>query len=169
MPVLPKFVSFEIHDPIISPHDAILNELESEAIWALRECAGAFSRPVLLYSIGKDSTALLHLARKAFAPGPLPFTVLHVDTTWKFGEMIAFRNRLSAEWDVPIQVRTNPAGAAENITPFTRTADEYTRVMKTETLRAALTGTSTSPGIFDVLEVLGREESLARLRDQAST
>ena len=143
-------------------NDDVLNKLEAEAIWALRECAGAFSRPVLLYSIGKDSTALLHLARKAFAPGPLPFTVLHVDTTWKFRDMIAFRARLSREWDVPIRVHTNPAGATDNITPFTRTTDDYTRVMKTEALRAALTD-----GGFDVaIGGARRDEERSRAKER---
>ncbi|MER7504856.1 sulfate adenylyltransferase subunit CysD [Nonomuraea pusilla] len=108
--------------------------LEAEAVHVLREVAGAFRRPVLLYSIGKDSSVLLHLAIKAFAPGRMPFPVLHVDTGWKFREMIAFRDETARRLGLDLRVHTNPEGA----TPFTHGAHEYTRIMKTVTLRRAL-------------------------------
>lgn len=112
----------------------VLDVLEAEAIHILREVAGAFRRPVLLYSIGKDSSVLLHLATKAFAPGRMPFPVLHVDTGWKFREMIAFRDDTARRLGLDLQVRTNP----ERATPFTHGAHEYTRLMKTVVLRQAL-------------------------------
>jgi sulfate adenylyltransferase subunit 2 len=112
----------------------VLDMLEAEAIHVLREVAGAFRRPVLLYSIGKDSSVLLHLAIKAFAPGQMPFPVLHVDTGWKFREMIAFRDETARRLGLDLRVHTNPEGA----TPFTHGAHEYTRIMKTVTLRRAL-------------------------------
>ncbi len=112
----------------------VLDVLEAEAIHILREVAGAFRRPVLLYSIGKDSSVLLHLATKAFAPGRMPFPVLHIDTGWKFREMIAFRDDTARRLGLDLQVRTNP----ERATPFTHGAHEYTRLMKTVVLRQAL-------------------------------
>ena len=112
----------------------VLDVLEAEAIHILREVAGAFRRPVLLYSIGKDSSVLLHLATKAFAPGRMPFPVLHVDTGWKFREMIAFRDDTARRLGLDLQVRTKP----ERATPFTHGAHEYTRLMKTVVLRQAL-------------------------------
>lgn len=115
----------------------VLDELEAEAIWAMRECA-AFSNPVLLYSIGKDSTVLLELARKAFAPGPIPFPVLHIDTGWKFKEMIAFRDRTAKELGLDLRVHSNSEAMKAGVTPFTHGADEYTRIMKTVALREAL-------------------------------
>ena len=120
------------------PALAALADLEAEAIWALRETAAAFRRPVLLYSIGKDSTVLLHLARKAFHPGPIPFPVLHIDTGWKFAEMIAFRDACAARLRLDLRVATNEAGRAEGVAPFTHGSQEYTRVMKTVALREAL-------------------------------
>ena len=89
----------------------LLDSLESEAIWALRETAAAFDNPVLLYSIGKDSGALLHLARKAFYPAPIPFPVLHVDTGWKFRAMIEFRDRVVAEQNLQLIVVRNEEAA----------------------------------------------------------
>jgi sulfate adenylyltransferase subunit 2 len=114
--------------------DTVLDALEAEAIHVLRETAGAFRRPVLLYSIGKDSSVLLHLAAKAFAPGRMPFPVLHIDTGWKFREMIAFRDATAARLALDLRVHTNP----EPVTPFTHGAHEYTRIMKTVALRQAL-------------------------------
>jgi sulfate adenylyltransferase subunit 2 len=116
----------------------VLNVLESEAIEILRETAASFKNPVLLYSIGKDSSALLHLARKAFSPGKMPFTLLHIDTTWKFKEMISFRDKTVRELGLELIVHTNEEGIREGVTPFTRSASEYTRVMKTVALRQAL-------------------------------
>jgi len=118
--------------------DGVLEVLEAEAIHILREAAGAFRRPVLLYSIGKDSSVLLHLATKAFAPGRVPFPVLHIDTGWKFGEMIAFRDATAARLGLDLLVHTNSDGVADAVTPFSHGAHEYTRIMKTVALRQAL-------------------------------
>jgi sulfate adenylyltransferase subunit 2 len=117
---------------------AILKELENESIEILRETAAGFKKPVMMYSIGKDSSVLLHLARKAFYPSPIPFPLLHVDTTWKFKEMISFRDRIVAETKSQLIVHTNQKGVAANINPFNTNASEYTRVMKTVALRQAL-------------------------------
>lgn len=115
-----------------------LDVLEAEAIDILRETAAAFEKPVMLYSIGKDSGVLLHLAAKAFAPAPIPFPLLHVDTTWKFRDMIVHRDTIAKVYGVELIVHTNSEGVEENITPFTSDAQEYTRVMKTVGLRQAL-------------------------------
>lgn len=115
-----------------------LKQLESESIRIIREVAAEFERPVMLYSIGKDSTVLLHLARKAFFPGRLPFPLLHVDTTWKFRDMIAFRNRVAKENEIELIVHSNADGAKNNITPFTYGSKKYTDIMKTQALLQAL-------------------------------
>jgi sulfate adenylyltransferase subunit 2 len=112
--------------------------LEAEAIHILRETAAEFSRPVLLYSIGKDSSVLLHLARKAFYPGPIPFPVVHVDTGWKFREMIAFRDRMAKEIGFELVVHTNQDGVAAGLNPLEHGATNYTDVMKTQALRQVL-------------------------------
>ena len=117
---------------------AILKELENESIEILRETASGFKKPVMMYSIGKDSSVLLHLARKAFYPAPIPFPLLHVDTTWKFKEMISFRDRIVADTKSQLIVHTNQEGVEANINPFNTNASEYTRVMKTVALRQAL-------------------------------
>ncbi|MDR3078334.1 MAG: sulfate adenylyltransferase subunit CysD [Planctomycetota bacterium] len=119
----------------LSPH---LSALEAEAIHIFRETAAGFARPALLYSIGKDSSVLVHLARKAFFPAPVPFPVLHVDTTWKFREMIEFRERKTRELGLRLLVHVNSAGGERNITPFTHGSAGYTDIMKTEALRQAL-------------------------------
>lgn len=116
----------------------ILDVLEAEAVWTLREAAGAFRRPVMLYSIGKDSGVLLHLARKAFHPGPIPFPVMHVDTTWKFRDMIEFRGRTADAYRVDLIVTRNEDAVRDGVSPFTHGAQEYTRLMKTVALRDAL-------------------------------
>jgi sulfate adenylyltransferase subunit 2 len=116
----------------------ILKELENESIEILRETASGFRKPVMMYSIGKDSSVLLHLARKAFYPAAIPFPLLHVDTTWKFKEMISFRDKVIAETKSELIVHTNQAGVESNINPFNTNASEYTRVMKTVALREAL-------------------------------
>jgi sulfate adenylyltransferase subunit 2 len=113
-----------------------LRALEAEAIHVFREVAAQASRPVLLYSIGKDSSVLLHLARKAFYPAPLPFALLHVDTGWKFSQMYAFRDRLAAEPGIELLVHTNVEGRAAGVGPFTHA--DHTDVMKTVALRQAL-------------------------------
>ena len=115
-----------------------LKQLEAESIHVIREVAAEFERPVLLYSIGKDSSVLLHLARKAFFPGPLPFPLLHVDTTWKFRDMIAFRDRVAGELGLDLIVHTNEAGRKAGVTPFTYGSRKYTDVMKTQALKEAL-------------------------------
>ena len=122
----------------MSKISAILKELENESIEILRETAAGFKKPVMMYSIGKDSSVLLHLARKAFYPSPIPFPLLHVDTTWKFKEMISFRDRIVAETKSQLIVHTNQEGVESNINPFNTNASEYTRVMKTVALRQAL-------------------------------
>ncbi len=116
----------------------VLKELENEAIEILRETAAAFKNPVMLYSIGKDSSVLLHLARKAFHPGRIPFKILHIDTTWKFREMIEFRDQTAKDFDLDLLVHTNQDGVREGANPFTLGASEYTRIMKTVALRQAL-------------------------------
>ena len=116
----------------------ILRHLENESIAIFRETASAFRKPVMMYSIGKDSSVLLHLAKKAFYPGRIPFPLLHVDTTWKFKEMISFRDELAAKEDFDLIVHTNQAGVAADINPFNTGISEYIRVMKTVGLREAL-------------------------------
>ena len=115
-----------------------LKQLEAESIHIIREVAAEFEKPVMLYSIGKDSSVLLHIARKAFYPGRLPFPLLHVDTTWKFRDMIAFRNRIAKEYDLDLIVYTNEEGRAANVTPFTYGSKKYTDIMKTQALLQAL-------------------------------
>jgi sulfate adenylyltransferase subunit 2 len=116
----------------------ILKTLESEAIEIFRETAAVFRKPVMMYSIGKDSSVLLHLAKKAFYPGPIPFPLLHIDTTWKFKEMITFRDRIAQESGVNLVVHTNQEGVAAGVSPFTSGISEHTRIMKTVALRQAL-------------------------------
>ena len=120
------------------PYEAVLDELEAEAIHIYRETAAAFRDPVLLYSIGKDSSMLLHLALKAFAPAGLPFPVMHVDTTWKFKEMIAFRDKRVADLGLDMRISTNEEARDEGVSPFTHGTHEYTRIMKTVALRAGI-------------------------------
>lgn len=115
-----------------------LQRLEAESIYILREAAAEFRKPVMLYSIGKDSSVLLHLAMKAFHPGKPPFPLLHVDTTWKFREMIAFRDCRAHELGLDLIVHTNSDGLSQGITPFTHGSARYTDVMKTQALRQAL-------------------------------
>ena len=115
-----------------------LEELEAESIQILRETAASFERPVLMYSIGKDSTVLLHLALKAFWPGKPPFPLLHIDTTWKFREMIAFRDETARRLGVDLRVHTNQEGLAQGVSPVTHGSKVHTDVMKTQALRQAL-------------------------------
>jgi sulfate adenylyltransferase subunit 2 len=115
-----------------------LDRLEAESIDIFREVAAQAEKPVLLYSIGKDSSVLLHLARKAFHPGKLPFPLLHVDTTWKFREMYTFRDRTAAELGLDLIVHINQRGVEQGIGPFTHGSAVHTDVMKTEALRQAL-------------------------------
>jgi sulfate adenylyltransferase subunit 2 len=118
--------------------DSVLRRLEDESIEIFRETAAAFRKPVMLYSIGKDSSVLLHLARKAFAPAPIPFPLMHIDTTWKFREMISFRDETAIEMGFELLVQTNTRGISEGATPFAMGASEYTRIMKTLALREGL-------------------------------
>lgn len=115
-----------------------LDELEAESIHILREVQAAFQHPVMLYSIGKDSAVLLHLLRKAFHPGRPPMPLLHVDTTWKFREMIAFRDRLAASGEFDLLVHINQEGVRQGISPLIHGATVHTDVMKTQALKQAL-------------------------------
>jgi sulfate adenylyltransferase subunit 2 len=115
-----------------------LQELEDEAIFIIREAVAVAEDPVLLYSIGKDSSVLLHLLLKAFAPAKPPVPMLHVDTTFKFKEMIEFRNRIAAQYGLTLHVYTNEEGVKENMNPFDHGSQHYTNVMKTDALKQAL-------------------------------
>jgi len=115
-----------------------LRRLEAESIAIMREVAAEFRKPVMLYSIGKDSSVLLHLAMKAFHPGKPPFPLLHIDTTWKFRDMIAFRDERARELGLELLVHVNPEGVSQDINPFTHGSALYTDVMKTQALRQAL-------------------------------
>jgi sulfate adenylyltransferase subunit 2 len=119
----------------LSPH---LRRLEAESIYILRETVAEFQNPVMLYSIGKDSSVMLHLALKAFYPAKPPFPLLHVDTTWKFREMIAFRDRTAARVGMPLLVHVNVEGLARGVSPVASGSSVHTQVMKTEGLRQAL-------------------------------
>ncbi|MDP2012939.1 MAG: sulfate adenylyltransferase subunit CysD, partial [Actinomycetota bacterium] len=120
------------------PYEAVLDALEAEAIHIYRETAAAFRNPVLLYSIGKDSSVLLHLALKAFAPAAIPFPVMHINTTWKFKEMIEFRDQRVRELNLDMREARNEAAIAEGVDPFTHGTHEYTRIMKTVALREGI-------------------------------
>jgi len=115
-----------------------LRELEAESIHIFREVAAEFNNPAMLYSIGKDSSVMLHLAKKAFFPGTPPFPLLHVDTTWKFREMIEFRDKVAKESGMELITYTNPDGLKMNINPFEHGSKIHTDVMKTEALKQAL-------------------------------
>ncbi len=115
-----------------------LDLLEAESIHIFREAAAQFRKPVMMYSIGKDSTVLLHLARKAFFPQAVPFPLLHVDTTWKFKEMIAFRDRTARELDLDLIVHTNQDGISRGINPIDHAPSIHTDVLKTQALKQAL-------------------------------
>ncbi|MBV8473891.1 MAG: sulfate adenylyltransferase subunit CysD, partial [Hyphomicrobiales bacterium] len=115
-----------------------LRRLEAEAIHIMREVVSEFSNPVMLYSIGKDSSAMLHVAMKAFYPALPPFPLLHVDTTWKFREMIAFRDQTAERLGLDLLVHTNKEGVARGVSPIASGSQVHTQVMKTEALRQAL-------------------------------
>jgi sulfate adenylyltransferase subunit 2 len=117
---------------------AHLTALEAESIRILREVAAQATRPVLLYSIGKDSSVLLHLARKAFFPAPLPFPLVHIDTKWKFRDMITFRDATAQRFGLDLRIHTNPDGLRDGINPFDH-GGAYTQIMKTDALKQALT------------------------------
>jgi sulfate adenylyltransferase subunit 2 len=139
-----------------------LANLESESIEILREAIALADKPVMLYSIGKDSSVMLHLARKAFWPALPPFPLLHIDTTWKFREMIAFRDRIAAETGMKLTVHINRQRLAEGVSPFTYDSERYTAMMKTEALKQAL-----DAGGFDI--ILGgarRDEEKSRAKER---
>ncbi len=139
-----------------------LSSLESEAIEIIREGIATALRPVMLYSIGKDSSVLLHLARKAFWPAPPPMPLLHVDTTWKFRDMIAFRDRVAALPGLKLVVHTNLEGVDAGVTPFTYGSSHYTEVMKTVALRQAL-----DAGCYDVVFIgARRDEEKSRAKER---
>ncbi len=121
-----------------SYHLSQLRQLEAESIQIFRDAVGQFERPILLYSIGKDSGVLVHLAKKAFYPGRLPFKVLHIDSTWKFREMIEFRDRFCRENGLELIVHSNPEGKAAGVNPFDYGSRKYTDIMKTQALLQAL-------------------------------
>ncbi|MDA0280691.1 MAG: sulfate adenylyltransferase subunit CysD [Proteobacteria bacterium] len=115
-----------------------LKQLEAESIHIMREVAAEFDKPVMLYSVGKDSAVMLHLALKAFYPGKLPFPLMHVDTTWKFKEMIAFRDQQIEKLGLDIIVHTNQEGVDAGVGPFTHGSEKHTDIMKTQALKQAL-------------------------------
>ena len=125
----------ELATPKILNH---LERLEAESIHIMREVVAEARKPVMLYSLGKDSSVMLELARRAFAPGRLPFPLLHVDTLWKFQDMYAFRDRVAAESGVDLIVHVNPEGREMGINPFDHGSEVHTHVMKTVALRQAL-------------------------------
>jgi sulfate adenylyltransferase subunit 2 len=127
-------------DPMGQPVKPLthLQQLEAESIQIFREVAAEFDNPVMLYSIGKDSSVLLHLARKAFYPGKIPFPLLHVDTRWKFREMIEFRDKVAKQYGFDLLVHINPEGIAMDMNPFTYGSSKHTDVMKTQGLKQAL-------------------------------
>jgi len=130
--------------PVVEQRLTHLRALEAESIHILREVAAEFDNPVMLYSIGKDSSVMVHLARKAFHPANLPFPLLHIDTTWKFRQMIEFRDRFCAEHGLELIVHTNQEGVRDNINPFDHGSNKYTTVMKTHALLQAL-----NAGVYD--------------------
>ncbi len=139
-----------------------LDELEAESIQILRETAASFERPVLMYSIGKDSTVLLHLAMKAFWPAKPPFPLLHVDTTWKFREMITFRDATAKRLGVDLRVHINQEGLAAGVNPFASGSKVHTDVMKTQGLRQAL-----DQGRFDAaIGGARRDEEKSRAKER---
>jgi sulfate adenylyltransferase subunit 2 len=145
-------------------HDQLshLQALEAESIDIIREVASSFQRPVMMYSIGKDSSVMLHLARKAFAPGRIPFPLLHIDTTWKFREMIKFRDDTARELELDLVVHTNQEGVQQGMSPFTHGSRVYTDVMKTQALKQAL-----SAGRYDcAIGGARRDEEKSRAKER---
>ena len=139
-----------------------LKQLEAEAIHILREVAAEFSNPVMMYSVGKDSSVMLHLAMKAFAPAKPPFQFLHVDTLWKFHEMIEFRDKRAEELGFDLVVHSNPEGVAMDISPFEHGSKVHTDVMKTEALKQAL-----NQGGYDaVIGGARRDEEKSRAKER---
>ena len=139
-----------------------LDQLEAESIHILREVVAGFSKPVMLYSIGKDSSVLVRLARKAFHPAPPPFPLLHVDTTWKFPEMYAFRERTARETGMELIVHVNQEGLARGVSPFTHGSVLHTDVMKTQALKQALD----RHGFDAALAGARRDEEMSRAKER---
>jgi sulfate adenylyltransferase subunit 2 len=136
--------------------------LEAESIHILREVAAQAERPVLLYSIGKDSSVLLHLARKAFHPARPPFPLLHIDTTWKFRDMITFRDATASRYGFELRRHTNPDGLRQHVNPFDHDSGFYTQVMKTDALKQALT-----EGNYDIaIGGARRDEERSRAKER---
>ncbi len=143
-------------------NEGILKALESEAIEIMRETAASFKNPVLLYSIGKDSSVLLHLAKKAFYPAPIPFKLLHIDSTWNFKEMITFRDRIVAEGKFSLIAHSNQVGIDSGMNPFDFGISEYIRVMNTVPLREAL-------DLYEIDAAIGgsrRDEEKSRAKER---
>lgn len=139
-----------------------LKQLEAEAIHILREVAAEFTYPVMMYSVGKDSSVMLHLAMKAFAPGKPPFPMLHIDTLWKFKEMTTFRDQRAKELGFDLIVHTNPKGIAMDISPFKHGSKVHTDIMKTEALKQAL-----DAGGYDaVIGGARRDEEKSRAKER---
>ena len=139
-----------------------LASLEAESIEIIREAIALADKPVMMYSIGKDSSVMLHLARKAFWPALPPFPLLHIDTTWKFRQMISFRDRVASEYRMKLVVHTNWQRLAQGVSPFTCTSERYTNMMKTEALKQAL-----DAGGYDM--ILGgarRDEEKSRAKER---
>jgi len=122
----------------IQPMSGYLAGLEAESIEIIRQAIALADKPVMMYSIGRDSTVMLHLARKAFWPAVPPFPLFHIDNTWKFREMVAFRDRIAAESGMTLLVHINKQRIAEDVIPFTYDSERYTTTMKTEALKQAL-------------------------------
>ncbi len=139
-----------------------LKQLEAESIHIIREVAAEFERPVMLYSIGKDSSVMLHLARKAFCPARLPFPLLHIDTTWKFSAMIDFRDRIATEYGLDLIIHTNQEGLRAGVNPFDSGSKKYTDIMKTVALKQAL-----DAGGFDAaFGGARRDEEMSRAKER---
>jgi len=133
-----RLESLEMSQKNLLPSVSHLDRLEAESIHIMREVASESANPVMLYSVGKDSSVMLHLAEKAFYPSPPPFPLMHVDTTWKFKEMIAFRNRRAKEVGMDLIVHINEEGVKEGVGPFTHGSAVHTDIMKTQSLKQAL-------------------------------
>jgi sulfate adenylyltransferase subunit 2 len=139
-----------------------LKTLEAESIYILREAAAQAVRPVILYSIGKDSSVLLHLARKAFFPARPPLPLLHIDTTWKFRDMIRHRDATAQRYGLDLRVHTNPEGLRQNVNPFDHGSNLYTQIMKTDALKQAL-----AEGRYDVaIAGARRDEERSRAKER---
>ncbi len=139
-----------------------LKQLEAESIHILREVAAEFSNPVMMYSVGKDSSVMLHLAMKAFAPSKLPFPLLHVDTLWKFKEMITFRDQRAKDLGFDLIVHSNPEGIDMDISPFKQGSKVHTDIMKTQALKQAL-----NAGGYDaVIGGARRDEEKSRAKER---